>query len=303
MRTLNDHGITPAQGHKTTLNLARRLLFAGLLATAACSAQAATYNHQVLLNTDNNTATGCAVPVSESGYSGTVNGVEHIVEMRVDDATAPARVIQVDRYSCPGGTMGAPIQVDAGDWNAGTDNGTGGADVVEGYVTRAGLGNPSQMKVTFYSTSAQAPGSDVMAVPAALSLSALANAVPSLSQWGVLLLSLLVAFAAFRLLRRRVPTFMALAMAVVIGVAGHPAAEAAVATILMDGNVSDWTGIGPVATDPTGDTSNASPPEDIVAGFVAWDAQKVYFRVDLQNASIVCPPGMVPDQFNFGTCI
>lgn len=278
-----------------------------LLATALCcvavSAHSATYRHQVLLDTDNNTATGCAVAVNELNYAGgPVNGVEHVVEMVVDDGTAPARVVQVNRQACSGGSLGAPVQVDAGDWNVGTDNGSNGADVVEGYVARAAIGNPSQMKVTFFS-SGPTPASDLMTVAGALSLSSIATAVPTLREGGLLLLSLLLAGLAYRFTRRRLPGFMVVALAVTAGIAGYRSAEAAVATIAMDGNVTDWAGVAAVGTDPTGDTSNNNPPEDIVAGFVAWDAQNVYFRVDLNDASITCPPGTVPLPFSPGTCI
>lgn len=185
--------------------------------------------------------------------------------------------------------MSSANQIDPGVWNVGLENGAGGTNVVEGYVTRAGIGNPSQMKVTFFSTVVGGGFSDVMAVPAAMTLSGAATSIPTLREWGLLILSAMLSFAAFRVCRRRVQIFMAVLIAIAAGIGGHQAAEAAVATITMDGNISDWSGIAPVATDATGDSSNANPEEDIVRGFVAWNAQKVYFRVDLEG----CPSGTV----------
>ena len=42
--------------------------------------------------------------------------------------------------------------VDAGDWNVALNNGTNGADVVEGYIPRAAIGNPTQLTLAFSST-------------------------------------------------------------------------------------------------------------------------------------------------------
>lgn len=252
----------------------------------------ATYVHEVLLDTDNNATTGCAVTVNELNYTGgPVNGVEYMVIMEVVDTPYPPRVNRVLQYTCNSGVMGSETQIDPGDWNVGLENGAGGADVVEGYVTRAGIGNPSQVKVTFFSSVGVIGGgfSDVMAVPAAITLSDAASSIPTLQEWGLLLLSAMLALAAFYVFRQRVQTLMAVLIAIAAGVGGHQAAEAAVATIVTDGNIGDWSGIAPVATDAAGDSSNGNPNEDILRGFVAWDADKVYFRVDLEG----CPAGMV----------
>lgn len=259
----------------------------GLAFGLAASAQAGTYLHQVLLDTDANAATGCSIAVDEAGYTGgPVAGVEYIVAMVVDNATTPARVTRIVRYECAGGVMSDATQVDPGGWDVGAGNGSGGADVVEGYVPRATLGNPSRVKIAFFS-SAAGTGSDLLALAGTHDLNGGGpTAIPTLGEWGGLLLSLLLAAGTFAALRRRARPLLLAAIVLAAGVGGHRAAEAAIATILMDGNVTDWAGIVASGTDALGDSRSGDPAEDIVAGFVAWDASRLYFRVDIAEVGV-----------------
>lgn len=123
--------------------------------------QAATYQHQILLDTDNNPATGCDVNVSEQGYTGVIGGVDHRVTLEVDNQPViPGQVTQITHAGCTAGSFGGATVVDAGDWNLGNNNGVSGADVIEGYIPRNLIGNPDQITVAFYAT--QSGASDVL---------------------------------------------------------------------------------------------------------------------------------------------
>lgn len=103
-----------------------------------------------------------------------------------------------------------------------------------------------------------------------------------------MLLTLLVAVLAYHHARRHGSTLIALCMAVVLGIATQRGVEAAV-TMIMDGEVADWSGIAPIATDPGGDSSSADSAEDIRAAFITADAQTLYFRLDIADVALPLP--------------
>lgn len=249
----------------------------------------------MLLDTDNNATTGCDVAVDDANINTTIQGVEQVVRIQVQNGTSPATVTAIVRNVCNAGTFGADQQVDPGDWNIGIDNGTNGADVVEGYVSRAALGNPSQMRVVFFSTVCSGFGcggggySDTLMTtdgtnggnPIVLNLQNAVAAVPTLPNWAILFLALSLAAVAYRVLRERVGMMVAAIVAIIVGVGSAGTAKAITAT--MDGQVDDWAGVTPVGTDALNDTSTSNDAEDIVAGFVSWDDQNFYLRVDVKD--------------------
>jgi len=58
-----------------------------------------------------------------------------------------------------------------------------------------------------------------------------------------------------------------------------------VATITVDGNGDDWAGISPLLTDPVGDGGTYGGL-DIIAIYMAHDAQRIYFRIDRQSDAL-----------------
>lgn len=55
------------------------------------------------------------------------------------------------------------------------------------------------------------------------------------------------------------------------------------ATITLDGDTSDWTGITEAVTDPQGDDSNLYTGDDIEALYLAKDFNNLYIRLDLYD--------------------
>ncbi|MBP1689131.1 MAG: hypothetical protein H6Q33_5274, partial [Deltaproteobacteria bacterium] len=273
----------------------RRLGWAMLLAQvlavgAARPAHADVYTYQVLFDTDNDPGSGCGVPVRDATIDATFPGVERLVTVTVSRTFTDATITGITSQDClSGDTFGALHTVSSGSWPVGIGNGTGGGDVIEGFVPIATLGNTTLLRVAFAATRTGA--SDViwsmrgdLTGPPILFRLPLQPAAPLLSPWGlgasVLLLGAIGWWALCRGVRpHRAALLAALAM-------GGMAATAWALTIVMDGQVSDWGGLAPVATDPTGDSSLNDPAEDLLAGFLIADGSNVYFRLDVQNINV-----------------
>jgi hypothetical protein len=54
-----------------------------------------------------------------------------------------------------------------------------------------------------------------------------------------------------------------------------------IATITVDGDITDWVGIAPALTDPQGDDSPGYTGDDIQAIYLARDTEHLYLRMDL----------------------
>jgi len=120
-------------------SLRASLAFAFLTLTAA-SAGAATTQVNILFDTDNNQATGCAVMTP----TGNFDGVEQIVATFYDDVLN--RVTQVTRQRCVASVFQAPETIDSGGWPVGLQ---GSVSVVESHVSWASLAATGPMRLGF----------------------------------------------------------------------------------------------------------------------------------------------------------
>jgi Protein of unknown function (DUF1566) len=271
--------------HHLTLVFCVSLLGVARLARAD---GAADYTYQVLFDADNNAATGCSVPVDDTTVgSTTVDGVERLVTVTVMRTGMDGTITGITVRNCVNGTWGAAQPVSSGGWPVGNGDGVGGGDVIEGFVPAAALGNGGLARVAFTASRAT-PGSDVMlsttgesgGAPILFPIPHHAPA-PLLSPTGLALSVLLLGGVAWWALRRRLSPRQAFLLA--LAVTASAAATAVALTVVTDGQVGDWDGLPPVATDPTGDSTNHDPAEDLVAGFLTTDDTTVYLRLDVVN--------------------
>ena len=276
--------------HYLTLVLCMALVGVARLARAD---GAADYTYQVLFDTDNNALTGCSVPVDDATVgSTTFDGVERLVSVTVLRSGTGGTITGITVQDCVSGTtFGPPQPVSPGGWPVGQGDGVGGGDVIEGFVPAAALGNGGLARVAFTASRAT-PGSDVMlsttgelgGAPILFGLPGHAPA-PLLSTAGLALSVLLLGGVAWWALRRRsIPPAFLLALAITAGAA----ATVYALTMSMDGQVGDWGALPPVATDPTHDSTNNDPAEDLVAGFLTADKTNVYFRMDVVTIADLC---------------
>jgi hypothetical protein len=244
---------------------------------AALPAAAVTHHVDVLLDLDNDVGTGCTVAT----VAGPFDGVEQILRSVVETESVPApsaTVVEVVRFECVGGAVfGPPVVVDPGDWPVGVGLGASGSDVIETYfpagalppgvdtmrlgVTLTALGSGEEAALLFVSEDGQQP-----ILFRFLSI----TEIPTLSEWGMLLLVGLLALAAAHRLRRRgqVATLVVL---LALGGAGL-----VWAATTLDGDPSDW---------PPGSQVAGTPPAActglrIAALFARDDSGQLCLRID-----------------------
>lgn len=250
-------------------------IVAVLLSLFAAQAIAQSTVHDVYLDLDADPGTGCSVATA----AGPVAGVE--LRLRATVGGDPAQVQAVSRAECAGGTFGAGTAQPAG-YPVGLDLGTAGADVVEFSTALAGLGDEDTVPATFVSSNAA--GADLVQATIALpggveppgpGPGTTEPAIIPATGWLALLL--LVGLTLW--LVRRHPGFGTTMVALVMLGAG----VAWAANFVADGQIMDWTGESPIATDPANDASDGSAEIDIVAVFAATENARLHLRVDVRD--------------------
>ncbi len=277
-----------------------RLLSAALLFVAsqagAGASPADTYIYEILFNIDSDDTSGCDVDAEDDNFMGPVPGIEYVLTTYVSRFPDNAVVEQILLFKCEAGMLMFDQTISMGDWPAGLENGINGADIVETKVPRSAIGDPASMTLGFHSTRSflndvlltkdgTTDGEQIIFSPGAR------ENVPALSPFALGLTALVlfaVAWIALRSFGRARP--LVTATTVVLAVA----ATAWAATIALDGNVGDWAGIQPIATDQLDDSTADDDGEDFVAAFATADATNLYFRLDVVNlAPVVCGDGKI----------
>jgi hypothetical protein len=240
----------------------------------AISLPASAAELRVLVDLDNNPATGCSITTP----AGTVTGIEQRFTTTIDTTVSPPRVTGVVGETCgTGGTFGGPTAVSAGGWNVGVGNGTGGDNVIE-TLAPVPPGVP-QVRLAFVyddpaigtdALIAQAGGAPIVVVGAAAFDEP--RQVPALSSFMLAVLVALMGGVAYYYIRRSGIPMGPMAVVMLAFVA-----TMAWAAIVLDGLTNDWAGISPVAMDATGDAPDGS---DISAVFARIEGSSLFVRVD-----------------------
>ncbi|MGR9107356.1 MAG: beta strand repeat-containing protein [Gammaproteobacteria bacterium] len=259
-----------------------------LISSFSALAQILTYD--VYLDTDNSSATGCSVTAVGGN---TVDGVEQRASAIVDSSTL--MVTGVSLATCSGTVFGGGTPVGGG-IPVGLNNGISGSDVIEFNIPRSGLIG----SVGLRALASNASGSDLLATTngsagsAGISFSISSGtdgitAIPALNGIGLLVLA--AGFLVGGLVYVRIGRhWLFLSLIALSGVV-------IAANFVSDGQVGDWSGNSPQATDPTGDPTNGESGIDLVAFFIAQEGNNLFFRldvVDLENQA----PVAVDDAFN-----
>ncbi|HEV7509691.1 MAG TPA: IPTL-CTERM sorting domain-containing protein [Thermoanaerobaculia bacterium] len=241
-----------------------RTALALLLLTIGFAPAASAATFRVFIDSDNNTATGCS--------SGPYSGIEQILVTTVDSTP---QVTAVQQQTCTGSVFGPLTNVGPPNppWGVGVGNGLDGTDVVETYVPFTPVASLIRLYVTSDNDGVP-PNSDTLTTtanggPVVFNLG-FDVSIPTLSEWGLLLLALCLGGAAVVMLRRRQRVAFLLLGLLAIG------ATAAWAAITLDGQTTDWNGVQPIASDPFG----SDPSPDLRALFVRFGAGRLYFRID-----------------------
>ncbi len=262
----------------------------GLLLAGAAWADTATY--QILLDTDNNPATGCTVATVDGPF----DGAEQRLVTTVTTGSNSATVSGVQLQNCTGSGFGAAVWSAGGSWPVGLGNGLNGTAIVETYLPlSAWIGSgPARLGVV----SEAGGGQDALLLNGGQTIQLTVDpspdpaSIPVLNPLALALLALLLAGGAAYGLRRQPGT--ALLMVLVLTVAGAGLAWAA---FVRDGQATDWANATPVATDPQGDAAGAA---DLAALFGQMDGAFLNFRIDAAIALGTSPTNQAP-RVNAGT--
>jgi hypothetical protein len=258
------------------------LLAALLTIVATVPAAAVQSELTIFLDFDNDPATGCNDP--GSGFQ----GYDQRVVTTVDTTTAPnaAMVTQIEGFDC----SNAQVFFDGADHPVGIGNGDLGLNVVETYWPMADFPPPVHpcqgaahgrcLRLGVFAENANG-GTDALITqdgsptgPPIFFIFGGITDIPTLSQWGLLLLVLLLAGAAALKLRRR-PLRALLTVLLVLCAGG--VAFAVLGD--LDGNtLEEWPPGSRVAHDPTATDDG----DDIASLYARTDppASRVYFRID-----------------------
>ncbi len=258
------------------------VFFMALVGVAPLSAQ--DFNYSLLIDSDNRAATGCSINSAQLGV--TIDGIERRLTASVDRSSLTVTALSVE--ACSGGNF-STAELIGGGYLVGLNNGINSADVIELFLPSSTLGGQnSQLRLYYFSQSLLGGGEDLLATSNGLDdgdilFFGIPFAIPALS--GVALIFLVISFlalAAFFLRRRRINPKLLLSLVVLsfAAIAAH---------FISDGEISEWSGINPIAIDPQGDASNAENSVDIVAGFVALENNHLYFRMDLADLENSAP--------------
>ena len=273
--------------------LAVLLLMAGL--ASAVSAAPTTSTFKILLDLDNNQGTGCTV----AGLSGNFPGVEQILITTVTAGGPVTQVTAVQVQTCTAGIFGAPVAVPAPaghplPWNIGVGNGAHGAEVIETYlplsmmpvsplhVVQVGvLAVDSGNVVRDELVKAQPNPSPGPNPPILLNAALALVDIPTLSEWGLMFLGLLLAAAAVAVLRRRRSAVSVMIALLLLGTAGL-AWGAAVSCDLNGNTTAEWISGTLLATDAVPDVPPSTVGTDIRAlyGFKDGTLNALAFQIE-----------------------
>ncbi len=258
----------------------RGLALCALLMGSVLPVQAQTYTYSVYVDRDRDPSSGCSAVLP--GSTDTVAGAETRLVATVDQPTL--QVVRVERQACVSGAFDAGVTV-GGPHPLGLDNGVGGADVVElSDALPALIGGQPMGNVRLYFAAQSEDASDALFTrdgqPGGVGIFASTPfLIPTAGLGGLLLLGSVVMLVAWRVHRRSPAAVRASALLLLAG-----AGVAIAASFSSDGQVGDWIELGPLASDPAGDSTDGSQALDIRAAFVAIESDRIYFRIDVTDA-------------------
>ncbi|MEO8461526.1 MAG: hypothetical protein ABI451_13435, partial [Dokdonella sp.] len=248
------------------------------LAVLPASAVAQTYTYSIYVNSDARGGTGCT--------EGPVSGAEVRLRVTASGGMTP-EVLSVTRAKCLSGSFGAETVI-GGNYPVGINDGTAGSDVIEladDLSQLAAAGSPS-LGLAVVATSAT--GNDYLlttdgsAGGPAILFGLPAVPIPLLGIPALIGLAVLFLVIGGRVARRRALWRLLALIFMVSGVA-------VAANFVVDGQVGDWNGVPPIATDPAGDSTSGQSAIDLRALFAAIENGKVFFRIDVSNIQSEAP--------------
>jgi hypothetical protein len=274
--------------HRRTLAWAFALL-------AGAGPLAAATQVTVLVDGDHNDATGCTVTTVDGPFAGV--DWRYVATIDGNDASQ-AVVTSYTVEPCVGPGFGAPTAVTtpfAAPWNVGLGLGDGGLDVLEAFVPTGGIGPTVQLGFMTQSDGA-APAADALlsidgtgpttGEPILLQLLSILE-IPTVGEWGLLLLAAVLAGLGLAVVRRRRGAGVGIGAGLTAAVLVLAAAGLAWAAIVPNGDPSDWGAELPKGDDTTGDSALGA---EMGPAWARVEGTTLFWRVDLD---LRFPPRLV----------
>ena len=269
-----------------------RIAFALLLMTVGFAPAAfAVTELRTLIDIDNSDATGCAVLTA----AGTFSGADFELVSKVDTSVDPPVVTQQSLNQCVGVALVPyagpnPFTRFTPPWPAGLDS---GLDAIEAYVPLniGNLGSAIQLGFTSNLEGSPRKSGDALlstdggpAPGAPIILGVPVAEIPTLGEWGLLTLAVLLLGAGCVTVRRR-RSRTALLVGLLLLSAGLGVAVAA-ANHAPDGNLADWQGHDPIAVD----APPSSPVNlEIRRAFATIENGILFIRIDIDANPNLAP--------------
>ena len=261
-----------------------RLAFLWLVACSllAPGIAAAQQTFSVLVDRDNSDATGCTVGTAPEQFL----GADFELVTTVDTTQDPPQVTDLALNQCTAAPSTwapfagpDPFAQFTPPWDAPELSPGGQLDAIETYLPLSAVNPGTTVQLGAFA----GPRSDPQDVlfgtgPGAVNpilLSLPLSEIPTLAEWSMLLLALLLLTSGVVALRRRASR--AGLMLGVLLISGGLGIAVASAPHAADGIILDWTGHSPAATDPIGD---GAFNQDIGQGFVHVEGGTAFFRID-----------------------
>ncbi len=253
------------------------LILSLTLITVADYAIAQDRFYHIYVDTDNNTATGCDVDLTD--FTTAINGTEGRVTITTN-SNQPPSITSTAYHSCDGTNFDNGINISPA--ALGLNSSMNGSDVFEAEIPQSILGINSSTSVVFYYVTDSDTASDIVLSnsnggPITLGF---AFAVPALGFFalGLMLLGFLC------LTQRNISKKMSL-MLLFIGFSSVVWAM----SIVVDGQTSDWNNINPENNDPINDTSAPGSFADLTQVYLTEQNDIIYFRMDVLDLENQAP--------------
>jgi hypothetical protein len=265
------------------------------------------YIYEALLDTDDNDSTGSngdEVRVVQGGETPhAIHGIDCIVRVEADICGTPGQElgpIHVLRWNNNDSEF-QPATNYPSLYHLGFENSDiitsppHHADVIEFEAFKSDIGSPQgRIKVIYHASQAGSAHNDYTGPLYDPPLS-----IPTLSQWGIIVLSLLLGIFAFFMMKKQKKASLKLLCVVIVLISVSGIAWAFVVCtdiICLDGGVNDWNNLStpPLSITDQSEDSSAIPKdmgEDILKGYLTSNDTKYFFRIDVAGG-----PPPVPDE-------
>ncbi|MCH9696466.1 MAG: PKD domain-containing protein, partial [Gammaproteobacteria bacterium] len=267
-------------------------------------AHATTFSYQLALDANNTPQTGCVLQMNDA-LPTQATGVDYLVNVYAQNDTSPSTVEKITLQSCQAGVFNAETTINVGSWLVGTESFN---NIIELSVLTEQLGNPGIITVvgTFVKTSGGSYGllarQQIAPIDPGNPPNNGARSIPTLSNIMLVIMALSL-FVLVMALQRWFPayksTLSVVLMLVIAGLSNSNIAQT-VTTIILDGKTNDWSGIAPLQTVQVGDSSAATPAQQLKTLYAVLIQQSLYFRIDVQGGYSTQTPTNTPPIANAG---